>query len=76
MNESLPKGRVLYKMVYCFDRFVEETACSNILDMKRIGSAQKIDFRYSGFIGNTLDSHRLIWKAVEEGGSNPQDRVV
>jgi len=63
-------------MGYYVDRFGEETARSKISDMKRIGAAEKIDFSYSGFIGNTLDSHRLIWKAREEGGSDLQDRVV
>ena len=41
-----------------------------------IESADNIDFSYSGFIGNTLDIHHLIWKSKEEGGLDLQDRVV
>ena len=63
-------------MGYYVDRFGEEMARSKISDMKRIGAAEKIDFSYSGFIGNTLDSHRIIWKTREEGGSDLQERVV
>ena len=51
-------------------------AYSNILYMKHMGAAEKIDFIYSGFVINTLDSHRLIWKAGGEVGSDLQYRVV
>ena len=44
--------------------------------MKQIGSAEKIDFSYSGFIGNTPAIHRLIWMAREEDGLDLQYRVV
>ena len=41
--------------------------------MNWIGAAKNINFSYSGFIGNTLDIHHLIWKSKEEGGSDLQD---
>lgn len=44
--------------------------------MKKTGQSVGIEFSYGGFVGNTFDSHRLIWKAREEGGSELQDQVV
>mmetsp|Transcript_14228 Transcript_14228/g.21705 ORF Transcript_14228/g.21705 Transcript_14228/m.21705 type:complete len:141 (-) Transcript_14228:186-608(-) len=44
--------------------------------MKQVGKSVDINFSYEGNIGNTFDSHRLIWKAREEGGSELQDRMV
>ena len=75
MNMSLPKGQGLNKMVYNVDLFGEEMDRSNILDLKRIGETEQIDFSYSGFISNTLDCHHLICKARDEGGLDFQDRV-
>mmetsp|Transcript_1791 Transcript_1791/g.2725 ORF Transcript_1791/g.2725 Transcript_1791/m.2725 type:complete len:142 (+) Transcript_1791:427-852(+) len=44
--------------------------------MKQVGKSEDINFSYGGTIGNTFDSHRLIWKAREEGGAALQDRMV
>ena len=80
--ESVPaegeptKNWVLYKMVYSVNWFGEEISHSKIFYMKRIGSSKKINFGYRGFIGNTLDIHRLIWKSRKEGGSYLQDIVM
>ena len=56
--------------------FREETSRYKISDFKQVRAAKKIDFSYSGFIGNTLESNHLIWKDRKEGGSELQDRVV
>ena len=44
--------------------------------MKRIGAVDNIGFIYSGFVCNTLYSHRIIWNSREEGWSDLQDRFV
>lgn len=44
--------------------------------MKATAAEHGIRMEYGGRVGNTFDSHRLIWKAREEGGSELQDRVV
>merc|ERR1719469_1676251 len=44
--------------------------------MKLIGDSEGIKFSYGGSTANTFDSHRLIWKAREEGGSMLQDKLV
>lgn len=44
--------------------------------MQKVGEKEDINFSYGGFIGNTLHSHRLIWKARELGGSELQDSMV
>lgn len=44
--------------------------------MKAVAAEHGIQMEYGGFVGNTLDSHRLIWKAREVGGSELQDKVV
>jgi predicted DsbA family dithiol-disulfide isomerase len=45
-------------------------------NMKEIGEEVGISFSYGGSIGNSFDSHRLIWKAREEGGSKLQNQMV
>lgn len=44
--------------------------------MVQTGQQEGINFSYGGFVGNTFDSHRIIWKAREVGGSELQDKVV
>lgn len=44
--------------------------------MKAVAEEHGIQMEYGGHVGNTLDSHRLIWKAREMGGSKLQDKVV
>mmetsp|Transcript_16202 Transcript_16202/g.19172 ORF Transcript_16202/g.19172 Transcript_16202/m.19172 type:complete len:156 (+) Transcript_16202:260-727(+) len=47
-----------------------------IPQMKQVGTELGINFSYGGSIGNTLQSHRFIWKARELGGSDLQDAMV
>jgi len=44
--------------------------------MKATAMEHGIEMNYGGYVGNTFDSHRLIWKAREEGGSELQDKLV
>jgi len=44
--------------------------------MKSVAKEYGIKMEYGGHIGNTFNSHRLIWKAREVGGSNLQEKVV
>ena len=76
MNVITLKGRGLENMGYYISFSGEKMARSNISDMKRVVLSKKTDISYNGFIGNTLDSHRLIWKAMDEGRLDLQDRVV
>ena len=76
MNVITLKGRGLDNMGYYISCSGEKMARSNISDMKRVVLSKKTDISYNGFIGNTLDSHRLIWKAMDEGRLDLQDRVV
>jgi predicted DsbA family dithiol-disulfide isomerase len=76
LNEQLPKGQGLSKLQYYKDRFGPERVEQMIPQMKQVGLSVQINFNYGGFIGNTLDSHRLIWKAREMGGSALQDKMV
>ena len=76
MNLSLLKRQGLDKIGYYIGCYGEEMARSKILDIKWFVLSKKTDFSFSGFIGNTLDSHCLIWKAMDEGRSDLQDRVL
>lgn len=44
--------------------------------MTAVANEHGIDMKYEGRVGNTFDSHRLIWRAREDGGSELQDKVV
>lgn len=44
--------------------------------MKAVAEEYGIKMEYGGHIGNTFNSHRLIWKAREVGGSYLQEKVV
>jgi len=46
--------------------------------MQRVGALEDppIRFSYGGTIGNTIDSHRLIERAMDIGGEAMQDRLV
>ena len=76
LNPSLPKGRGLDKMQYYYDRFGMPRVDGMIQQMKAVGRDVGIDFSYGGSVGNTSDSHRLIWYAREKGGSELQDCMV
>jgi predicted DsbA family dithiol-disulfide isomerase len=76
LNANLPKGTGVDKLSYYNQRFGQERVNQIISHMKQVGNSVGIKFSYGGSIGNTFDSHRLIWKAHEEGGSALQDKVV
>ena len=44
--------------------------------MIETGKKHDISFSYGGYVGNTFDSHRMIYQAREQGGSELQDKVV
>jgi len=58
------------------EKFGKASCDAMIPRMTETGRAVGINFSYGGYTGNTFDSHRLIWKAREEGGSALQDKVV
>ena len=49
---------------------------SMIPRMQATAEEYGINMKYGGYVSNTFDSHRLIWKARELGGSDLQDKVV
>lgn len=63
-------------MKYYESRFGPERVQSMVPKMKAVASENGIRMEYGGHVGNTLDSHRLIWKAREVGGLELQDKVV
>lgn len=76
LNENLPKGKGYNKLKYYEDKFGAGMVNQMIPKMKQVGESVNIAFSYGGHVGNTLDSHRLIWKAREVGGSELQDKMV
>lgn len=76
MNENAPKGKGVNKMNMYIEKFGEARVNAMLPHMKQVGQAEGIEFSYGGYTGNTFDSHRLIWKARNDGGSMLQDKVV
>ena len=76
LNPDLPKGKGNDKMKYYESKFGPEMVRSMIPRMKTTAAEYGINMEYGGHVGNTFDSHRLIWKAYSYGGSNLQDKVV
>eukprot|EP00545_Synedropsis_sp_CCMP1620_P007966 CAMPEP_0119017346 /NCGR_PEP_ID=MMETSP1176-20130426/16282_1 /TAXON_ID=265551 /ORGANISM="Synedropsis recta cf, Strain CCMP1620" /LENGTH=213 /DNA_ID=CAMNT_0006971043 /DNA_START=233 /DNA_END=872 /DNA_ORIENTATION=+ len=76
LNDGLPKGKGLHKMEMYHEKFGAARMAAMIPQMKEVGQTVGINFSYDGFIGNTFDSHRFIWKAREIGGSALQDKMV
>lgn len=76
LNGSLPKGEGLNKMKMYEEKFGAQRIRQMIPHMKTVGDEVGIKFSYLGNIGNTFDSHRLIWQAREIGGSGLQDKMV
>lgn len=76
LNDGLPAGKGVDKMQYYNSRFGAQKVNQIIPQMKQVGDAENIKFSYGGSIGNTFESHRLIWKAREVGGSELQDKMV
>ena len=63
-------------MQYYEQRFGAAMVQRMIPQMKAVAAEYNINMEYGGHIGNTFNSHRLIWKAREIGGSELQDKVV
>ena len=76
LNPSLPTGEGYNKLQYYKDRFGAQRVEGMIASMKEVGEEHGISFSYGGSVGNSFNSHRLIWKAREEGGSELQDIMV
>jgi len=80
LNPSLPTGQGLDKMQYYYDRFGMPRVDGMIQQMKAVGRDVGIDFSYGGHVGNTFDSHRMIWFAQQQqedgDGGELQDQIV
>ena len=76
LNDGLPKGKGVNKMEMYEQKFGADRIRAMIPRMKEVGQEVGINFSYGGYIGNTLDSHRFIWKARELGGKDLQDKMV
>lgn len=76
LSTELPSGKGVNKLAYYHSKFGKERTEAMIPYMKQVAHKEGIDMKYGGYIGNTLDSHRLIWMAQMEGGSKLQDLVV
>jgi len=76
LNSDLPKGKGHNKMEYYNSKFGPDMVRTMIPKMRTVAREYDIELEYDGYVGNTFDSHRLIWKAREVGGSELQDKVV
>lgn len=76
LNPNLPEGKGYDKMNYYEQRFGADMVRRMIPRMKAVAEEYGINMEYGGYIGNTFNSHRLIWKAREVGGSDLQEKVV
>ena len=76
LDPSLPRGRGHDKTDHYSKKFGPEAVSSMIPRMRAVAREHGIEMEYGGHVGNTFDSHRLIWAAREEGGSALQDKVV
>merc|ERR1712160_77966 len=69
-------GKGVNKMDMYLEKFGKASCDAMLPRMIQTGLFVGIKFSYGGYTGNTFDSHRLIWKAREEGGSMLQDKLV
>jgi len=76
LNPNSPKGKGVDKMEMYIKKFGKARMDAMLPQMKKTGLNEGINFSYGGYTGNTFDSHRLIWKAREVGGSDLQDKIV
>lgn len=76
LNANAPKGKGVNKIEMYLEKFGKARCDAMFPRMIQTGLSVGIRFSYGGCTGNTFDSHRLIWKAREEGGSELQDKVV
>lgn len=76
LDSSLPRGKGHDKLDHYNRKFGPEAVASMVPRMRAVAREHGIEMEYGGHVGNTFDSHRLIWAAREEGGSDLQDKVV
>jgi len=76
LNANAPMGKGVNKMDMYLEKFGKASCDAMLPRMIQTGLSVGIKFSYGGYTGNTFDSHRLIWKAREEGGNELQDKVV
>jgi len=76
LRPNTPKGKGINKIDMYLQNFGQAWFESMVSRMKLIGDSEGIKFSYGGSTANTFDSHRLIWKAREEGGSMLQNKLV
>jgi len=76
LNEHTPRGKGLDKMKHYNEKFGANRMAQMLPSMKQVGKEHGIQFSFGGYIGNTFDSHRLIWYARRVGGASLQDKMV
>lgn len=76
LDSSLPRGKGKNKLQAYAEKFGPDMVKRMVPKMKKVGEEVGIRFSYGGDIGNTLDSHRFIWKAREVGGGDLQNKMV
>jgi predicted DsbA family dithiol-disulfide isomerase len=77
LDPTLPREGV-DKLAHYRRKFGEERMAQMIPYMRAVGAKESppIAFSYGGRIGNTLDSHRLLALAYEQGGAALQGELV
>lgn len=75
LDPTIPKGGMV-KMERYIAKFGEARVRQMLPFMQETGRRDGINFDYGGRISNTLNSHRIIEAAWEQGGAKLQDRVV
>lgn len=76
LSPDFPPGLGRDKMEYYYEKFGRKNVDGMVSRMKATAAEHGISMNYGGTVGNTLDSHRLIWLAEKVGGSEMQDKVV
>ena len=76
LNAQAPEGKGVHKLDYYKKKFGEQRVAAMVPRMIETGKKHDINFSYGGYVGNTFDSHRMIYQAREQGGSELQDKVV
>lgn len=76
LNSALPKGAGVNKMEMYKQKFGEARIQPMIDRMAKVARDVGIEMSYGGNVGNTFDSHRLVWYAFEVGGAELQDKVI
>lgn len=77
LNPGLPKGgEGLNKIKMYHEKFGKQRFEASSQRLKQAGEPLGIFFSYGGNVGNTFDSHRLVWWAYEKGQHEMQDKVI